>query len=108
MCKCNRNFDGAAAGTVQPESGLRFTIFQSIDTAWDNSIVYEPSANGDELICSVRRQHCEPARRGPGQANIGQKRSPRRLGSFHSNGWNGRPFAGRFGRVLQCRSALVI
>ena len=26
----------------------------------------------------------------------------------NSNGWNGRPFAGRFGRVLQCRSALVI
>jgi len=51
----------AAAGTVEPE--LRFSMFQSIDTTWDNSIVYEPSASDDELIYSARRQRCEPARR---------------------------------------------
>jgi len=27
-------------GPVQRESELRFSMFQSIDTAWDNSIVY--------------------------------------------------------------------
>jgi len=52
----------AAAGTVEPE--LRFSMFQSINTAWDSSIVYEASASGDELIYSARRRRCEPARRG--------------------------------------------
>src|SRR5947199_129146 len=38
----------AAAGTVEPE--LRFSMFQSINTAWDSSIVYEASASGDVQI----------------------------------------------------------
>jgi len=58
-----------------PESGLRFSTFQSIDIAWDSSIVYEPSASDGELICSARRQRCEPARHGPCRANNGQRKN---------------------------------
>ena len=59
--KCNRNFGLAS------ESGLRFSMFQSIDSAWANSIVYAPSASDGELMWSARKQRCGLARRGRAQ-----------------------------------------
>jgi hypothetical protein len=41
---------------------------------WDKSTVYEPNANGEERICSARRQQCEPVRRDRRRPNSGQSR----------------------------------
>jgi len=63
---------------------------------WDNSIVYEPNASDDELICSARRLHCEPAGRARRRASSGQRTSRTRRGSFGPIVVRSLRFAGQF------------
>src|SRR6266496_2558467 len=63
---------------------------------WDNSTVYEPNASEDELICSARRLHCEPAGRARPRASNGQRTSRTRRGRFGPIVVPSLRFAGQF------------